>query len=84
MVEPSAAQAGRVFFGAWVTIENEDGEESRWQIAGPDEYDLKTQRISVDSPMARALLGKAKGDEVRVRRPKGLTTVTIINIEYGV
>ncbi len=83
VVEPSAAQEGRVFFGAWVKVESEDGEESRWQIVGPDEYDLKANRISVDSPMARALLGKAEGDEVKVRRPKGVTIVTIVEIDYG-
>ena len=59
VVVPSPEQQGRVFFGAWVTVENEEGEESSYQIVGPDEYDLKSQRISIDSPMARALVGKA-------------------------
>jgi transcription elongation factor GreB len=82
VVEPSPAQRGKVFFGAHVTVESEEGEESRFQIVGPDEYDLKLDRISVDSPMARALLGRAEGDEVRVSRPKGVTTVTIVEIDY--
>ena len=82
VVEPSSAQEGRVFFGAWVTIENEDGEESRFQLVGPDEYDPGAQRISVDSPMARALLGRAEGDEVRVDRPRGRAMVTIVEISY--
>jgi transcription elongation factor GreB len=82
VVQPSAAQQGRVFFGARVTVENEDGEELCFQIVGPDEYDLKQDRISVDSPMGKALLGKAEGDEVRVQRPKGVTTVTIVDIDY--
>jgi transcription elongation factor GreB len=82
VVQPSPAQQGKVFFGAYVTVENEDGEESRFQIVGPDEYDLKQNRISVDSPMAKALLGRAEGDEVRVTRPKGVATVTVVEIEY--
>lgn len=82
IVRPTKAQHGRVFFGAWVTVENEDGEQSRWQIVGPDEYDTKQNRISVDAPMAKALLGKSVGDEVPVVRPKGKVVITIIDIEY--
>lgn len=82
IVHPSAAQAGRVFFGAWVTLENEEGEESRYQIVGPDEYDLKSSRISVDTPVARALLGKSEGDEVRIERPRGAALFTIVAIDY--
>ncbi len=84
VVTPSSAQNGRVFFGARVTVENEEGEELCFQIVGPDEYDLKENRISVDSPMAKALLGKTEGDEVRVNRPKGSTLVTIVEISYDV
>jgi transcription elongation factor GreB len=82
VVRPSPKQRGRVFFGAHVTIESEEGEESRFQIVGPDEYDTALSRISVDSPMARALIGKREGDEVRVERPRGTTTVTIVEIDY--
>lgn len=82
VVEPSPSQAGRVFFGAFVTIEDEDGETNCYQLVGPDEFDLKQNRISVDSPLAKALLRKEEGDEVTVRRPKGPTVVTIVSIEY--
>ena len=82
VVKPSPEQQGRVFFGAWVTVEDEEGEERRFQIVGPDEYDPGKDRISVDAPMARSLLGKSEGDEVRVMRPKGGTVVTIVEIEY--
>ena len=82
VVRPEAAQAGRVFFGATVTIENEEGEESRFQIVGPDEYDIKLGRMSVDSPMGKALLGRAEGDEVQVERPRGAALVTILEIAY--
>ena len=82
IVDPAESQLGRVFFGAYVTIENEDGEESRYQIVGPDEFDPKKGRISVDSPLARALLRKSEGDEATIKAPGGTTTVTIVEIEY--
>lgn len=83
IIRPAPEQDGRVFFGAEVTVEDEEGEESCYQIVGPDEYDLSHGRISVDSPMAKALLGKAKGDEARVQRPKGSAMVTILEIRYN-
>jgi transcription elongation factor GreB len=55
----------RIFFGAWVTLEDEDGEEQRWRIVGPDEFDLNSGKLSMDSPMARSLLGKGVDDEVQ-------------------
>ena len=82
VVQPSAKQQGRVFFGARVLVETEEGEEARYQIVGPDEYDPDKGWISVDSPMARALLGKAEGDEVQVQRPRGVSSVVIIEIDY--
>ncbi len=57
-----------MYFGAWVTIEDEDGKQSRYRIVGPDELDLKLGLISIDSPLARALIGKALDAEVRCRR----------------
>lgn len=71
VVYPSAQQAGKVFFGAWVTLIDEDDNEQRYQLVGPDEFELRENRISIDSPMARALLGKAVDDEVKVVTPKG-------------
>lgn len=72
----------RVYFGAWVSVEDEEGEEQRYQLVGPDEFDAAARRISVDSPVGRALMGKRLGDEVSVRRPKGDTLYTILKIEY--
>ncbi len=82
VVTPSSAQEGRVFFGAQVTVGNEEGEALCFQIVGPDEFDPAKSRISVDSPMAQALLGKVEGDEVRVQRPKDSVMVTILEIYY--
>ena len=75
-------EEGRVYFGAWVTIEDEDGETQRYQLVGPDEFDAHEGRISVDSPVGRALMGRRLGDEVAVRRPKGETSYEVIAIEY--
>ncbi|NVZ99805.1 transcription elongation factor GreB [Pseudomonas gingeri] len=72
----------KVYFGAWVTIENEDGKESRYRIVGPDELDLKLNLISIDSPLARALIGKALDAEVRVMTPTGEQWVYITAIDY--
>ena len=73
----------KVYFGATVTLENdEDGTRVTYQLVGPDETDLKTSRISVDSPVGKALMGKKKSDLVTVRRPKGEVDFTIIAIRY--
>ena len=72
----------RIYFGAWVTIEDEEGERQRYQLVGPDEFDAHKGRISVDSPVGRALMGRRLGDEVVVRRPKGETVYEVIAITY--
>lgn len=73
---------GKVFFGAWVTIENEEGTENTYRLVGPDEFDLSRGYLSIDSPMARALLGKRIDDEVGVRTPDGWNHVVITGIRY--
>ena len=83
VVDPGPRQdADRIYFGAWVSIEGEDGEEARYQLVGPDEFDATASRISVDSPVGRALMGKRLGDEVTVRRPKGEIVYTVLKIDY--
>jgi len=74
--------ADRIYFGAWVTLEDEEGAEQRYQLVGPDEFDATRGRISVDSPVGRALMGARLGDEVGVRRPKGETVYTVLAIDY--
>ena len=75
-------EADRVYFGAWVSIEDEEGVLARYQLVGPDEFDAAAGRISVDSPVGRALMGKRLGDEVTVQRPKGETIYCVTVIEY--
>ncbi|MFO0687600.1 MAG: transcription elongation factor GreB [Myxococcota bacterium] len=77
------ANADRVYFGAWVELEDEDGERVRYQLVGPDEFDATRGRISVESPVGRALMGKRLGDEALVRRPRGELRFTIVAIDYG-
>lgn len=74
---------GKVGFGAWVIVEDEDGNEQCYRIVGPDEFDPDRGLISMDSPMGRSLLGKEEGDEVEVRRPRGDAYFTICSIHYG-
>ncbi|AEI64321.1 GreA/GreB family elongation factor [Corallococcus macrosporus] len=82
VVEPDAAQVGRVFFGAWVALEDEDGGQARYRIVGPDESDVKAGRLSVESPLARALLGKEVGESVVVERPRGAVEYTVTSVDY--
>ena len=72
----------RVFFGAWVTLEDDEGEETSYRIVGADEADVKEGRLSVESPLARALLGKEEGESVRVERPRGAIEYTLTQVSY--
>jgi len=81
VVRAPVADNGRAYFGCWITVEDEAGTESRFRLVGPDESDVENGRISVDSPIGRALLGKREDDEVTVRRPKGDITYLITQID---
>ncbi|CAM3364446.1 hypothetical protein G4177_18430 [Corallococcus sp. ZKHCc1 1396] len=83
VVEPDPSQVGRVFFGAWVLLEDEDGAQMRYRIVGPDEADVKAGRLSVESPLARALLGKEAGEVVLVERPRGPVEYELLAVEYA-
>lgn len=82
VVDPKAMNAQTVLFSATVTIVNEDGDELVYQIVGEDEFDPKVGRISWKSPVARALLGKKVGDEIKLVKPAGEEFVTLEKIEY--
>jgi transcription elongation factor GreA len=74
---------GKVVFGATVTVADEDhGDETRYQIVGDLEADIKHHRIAISSPFARALIGKEEGDVVTVRAPAGVRELEIIAVEY--
>ena len=82
VVEAEKSQEGRVFFGAWVTLEDEDGGLATYRIVGIDEHDLERGYISIDAPVARALLGKRVGDEAKIVRPKGEAIFVVQSIRY--
>jgi transcription elongation factor GreB len=72
----------QVFFAAWVTLEKADGSECRYRIVGPDEIDQESGYISIDSPLARALLKRRLDDRIQVDTPGGSERYWIIDIEY--
>jgi len=82
IVYPNPQQEGKVFFGAWVTLIDESDQEVTYRIVGPDEWDVKSGEISIDSPMARALIGKRVDDEVSVITPEGERELEVIKIWY--
>lgn len=85
VIEALPADKNKVYFGAWVTLEDEsDGtaEPKRYRIVGPDEFDLKAGLISIDSPLARALLGKPLDALIRLETPSGVLQWIISAIDY--
>jgi transcription elongation factor GreB len=69
-----------VAFATWVTVEEADGAQRTWRIVGPDEADARRGLISVDAPVARALLGRAVGEVVEVERPGGPATLAVVEV----
>lgn len=82
IVSEPPTDRGRVFFGAWVTIEEASGARRRHRIVGPDEFDREPGYISMDSPLGRALLGKRVGDTIEVVLPAGRLRITVTAIDY--
>lgn len=80
IVDQRPPDDGRVYFGSWVTVEDEEGRTQTFRVVGPDEIDAKKRWISMDSPMGKALLSREVGDEVTVRRPKGEVTYEIVEV----
>jgi transcription elongation factor GreB len=82
VVDKTPDDTSKVFFGAWVKIEDSEGNVYQYRIVGPDEFDPDKNFISIDSPMAKALLRKTEGDEIVVNRPNGTTDFMVISIRY--
>ena len=85
VVDPATRpRTDRVYFGATVTVADEDGKEMTYQIVGGDELDdsLGPGRISYEAPLGRALLGKREGDAITVRRPAGEAALTIVKVHW--
>lgn len=83
VVDQPPSDRSRVFFGAWVKLEDDDGVESEYRIVGPDEFDAATSYISMDSPLGRALMRKALDDEVVVELPSGRKRYFVVGVRYG-
>ncbi len=84
VIDPATLpKEGRVVFGVTVIIENMDTEEEKtYKIVGEDEADVKANKISVNSPIARGLIGKSEGDEAKIQTPNGLVEFEIVEVIY--
>lgn len=83
IVDRPPADTSRIYFGAWVRLESETAEIMEYRIVGPDEADINQSLISIDSPLARALLKKTVDDEVTVSLPRGQTMYCILKVAYA-
>ena len=72
----------KIFFGAWVTLEDSEGKEVKYRLVGPDEFDLGKGYLSIDSPLAKALLKKQVDDEIIFNGPKGEVQYFVLEIAY--
>ncbi|TLU65809.1 transcription elongation factor GreB [Thalassotalea litorea] len=82
IVYPERQQDGKIYFGAKVGLLDEDDGTINYQLVGPDEFDVSQGKISIDSPIARGLLGKQVGDEVVVNTPQGERYLEVTSIDY--
>lgn len=83
VIDPTTLDHDKVVFGATVTVQDADsGDEITYQIVGVDEADISASKISIESPIARALIGKSEGDEATVQSPKGSRILEILRVEY--
>ncbi len=82
IVDRKPDDLNKIYFGAWIKLEDENGDPSQIRIVGADEFDMKKGWISLESPMAKSLLGKCKGDDVLIRRPIGDSEMFIVDVQY--
>ena len=83
VIDPSTIKSDKIVFGATVVMADQDtGKEMTYQIVGMDEADIKVNKISIGSPIARALIGKKAGEEVTVNAPKGAVIYDVIEVRY--
>lgn len=80
--EYNPQQEGKAYFGAWIELENEEGTIIKFRIVGNDEIYLNKQYISLQSPMAKACLGKEEGDDIEIMTPEGKKYWSLLNIYY--
>jgi transcription elongation factor GreB len=83
IVEQPPSDPGRVFFGAWVELEDDAGQVRTHRIVGPDEFDMDPRFVSMDAPLGRALLGRRLDEQVTLELPAGRQRLTIVAIRYA-
>jgi transcription elongation factor GreB len=82
IVDAPPSDPRRVFFGAWVQVEDDDGALSWHRIVGPDEFDADKSYVSMDGPLGHALLGKRIDDQAHIATPTGERRLTIVEVRY--
>ena len=82
VIDVKSISGKEIKFGATVEIEDEKGNVSSYQIVGEHESDIENKKLSVNSPLARGLIGKIKDDDVEINSPKGIKTYIIISVKY--
>ncbi len=82
VVSETPKKTGQIFFGAWIELEDDEGELLQYRIVGPDEFNANKGFISMDSPVANALMKKNKGDDVTVKTPGGVINYYINRVQY--
>jgi len=83
VVQEPPSDPTAIFFGAWFVLEDATGREHRYRIVGPDETDAARGHISIDSPLARALLKRRVDDEVAAQLPSGAMQFVIVAVSYA-
>jgi len=82
VVTETPTKTDQIFFGAWVELEDDNGEMVQYRIVGPDEFDADKGFISMDSPVAKALMKKLQGDDVVIETPGGVANYYISRVQY--
>lgn len=83
VIREAPTDPNKIYFGAWIQLEDQHGDIKLYRIVGPDEIDHKTEYISINSPVAKALLGKSADEDVSVRTPSGIVELYVMNLAYG-
>lgn len=83
IVDSTPDDPSKIYFGAYVTLEKDDGSTITYRIVGPDEFDLKAHKISLDAPLAKALLGKTLDDEIRLTLADKVDIYYVVDVCYG-
>ena len=82
VVDQTPDDTSKVYFGAWFTLASDDAQSREYRLVGPDEFDFAPEYISVDSPLGKAVLGKALGATIEVRTPEGRRRYKITGVRY--